>query len=212
MGTQHLRVPYGLIRQLCYAGGQRLAPRVNKVPPPEPDVDAEHIPYTYSANTAPVLSSEVQRMMGTVLQPTSLSIVTVEGRDLLGNLSLGNLSNEAYRFFKGSMIKSSSYFMCRGCLSDESLKERRHVHMRECRPLMQAIEERIKRDKVCVVCNAGTSRETWKIPLCSEACVIKWRFSIPNMWEVARRFVLFDEPGLLRKKCESIQTTLSEPD
>lgn len=197
MGAQHLRIPYGLIRQLCYAGGQRLAPRVNKIPPPEPDVDAEHIPYTYSATSAPTT--------GHVVNATSLAIVGPrnEGRALMGNLS-----NESYKFFKGSMIPESNYFQCRGCLMEGYSASGKGIHMRVCRPLIQAIEERIRRDKVCVICNTGTTRETWRIPLCSEACIIKWRFTTPLPWITAKGFVLEAEPHLLRMKCESIQTTL----
>jgi hypothetical protein len=197
VGAQHLRVPYGLIRQLCYAGGRRLAPQVSRVRPEEPEIDAEHIPYTYSAGSAPTTTS-VQ-----VINPTSLAIVgpRSHGQDLLGNLS-----NEAYKFFKGSMIRESNYFQCRGCLNIEYVKERKALHMRECRALMQAIEERIKRDKVCVICNTSTTRETWRIPLCSEACIVKWRFSIPLPWITASRFVLAAEPHLLRMKCENTPT------
>lgn len=197
MGAQHLRIPYGLLRQLCYAGGQRLAPRVNKVPPPEPDVDAEHIPYTFSVNSTSTIGEQV-------ISPTSLSIV---GSRQESYVVQGNLKNEAYKFFKGSMIPESNYFQCRGCLIEAYTIAHRPMHMRECRPLMQAIEERIRRDKVCAICNTGTSRETWRIPLCSEACVIKWRFSVPLVWLTARLFVLNDAPHLLRLKCESIQTT-----
>lgn len=195
MGAQHLRIPYGLLRQLCYAGGTRLAPLVSKVRPPELELDAEHIPWTSSATTAP----SIGRGGPIVVNPTAMTVI--DGQD-----HLGNLSNEAYKFFRGSMIPGSTMFQCRGCGMEEHLKERRLLHMRACRPLMQAIEERIKRDKVCVICNTGTSRERWQIPLCSEACVTKWRFVIPEPYLVAKRFVLASDPGLLKVRCESTQT------
>lgn len=204
MGAQHLRVPYGLIRQLCYPGGTRLAPRITKIRPPEPDVDAEHIGYSYHPPTStgeaaptiirPVLSAGFNPVLPANMG-LGLHLETSQGE----LSSMGNLSNEAYKFFKGSVIVNSNYFQCRGCLIEEAVKERKLVHMRDCRVLMQRIEERIKRDRVCVICNLSTSRDRWKIPLCSEACVTKWRFLIPSPWMIARRFVLAAEPSLMRK-------------
>lgn len=193
MGAQHLRIPYGLLRQLCYAGGTRLAPLTNKKRPPEPELDAEHIPYSYSPNSAPNLARGF-----TVVNPTSVVEIPAD--------VMGNLSNEAYKFFRGSPFKDSLYFQCRGCGMEECAKERRLLHMRACRGLMQAIEERIRRDKICIICNTDTSRERWQIPLCSEACVNKWRFLIPAPYEVAKRFVLAADPHLMKVRCASTQT------
>lgn len=207
MGAQHLRVPYGLIRALCYPGGVRLDPRVSKVRPPEPDVEAVQIPWTSSwspsSGVAATVSPSIVRpeqvtSLVPVRNPTSVHIIDGKRLDVMGNLS-----NELYKFFMGSHIKTSSFFTCRGCMMSEYTAVRRTVHFAMCRTLMQAIEERVRRDKVCVICNQGTHKECWRIPLCSEPCIAKWRFSIPEPWLVARRFVLAAQPQLMRIKCES---------
>lgn len=200
MGPQHLRVPYGLIRALCYPGGQRLAPRVSKIRPSEGEVEAANKAYSYSPNANAVATvgptgfvparPQIVRAIPVVELPASDERVD----------PMGNLSNEAYKFFKGSVIKSSGYFQCRGCGMEEWNKERRTSHYHFCRPLMQAIEERVRRDKVCVICNSGTSRERWRIPLCSDTCIIKWRFTQPECWLVAKRFVLAADPTLMKIK------------
>lgn len=193
MGSQHLRVPYGLLRQLCYSGGVRLSPRVSKVRPPEPEIEAEAIPYTYSAT-----SNTVTRVP--MIDP-KLVVMGMGGHvDVMGNLT-----NDIYKFFKGSHVVESTFFQCRGCLMMEYKQERKTVHFQLCRTLMRAIEERIKRDKVCVICNTGTSKERWAIPLCSDPCIIKWRFTIPDAWVAARRIVLATQPELLKIKCENTQ-------
>lgn len=208
MGSQyqHVRVPYGLIRALCYPGGTRLAPRVSGVRPPEPEVMALDIPWVNPGNWTQ--SSRGYTPAGTVISPTTMTMVPTRPVIVPDGLmdSMGNLSNEAYKFFKGSTIRASHFFQCRGCGKDEYVKERKLVHMKACRPLMQAIEDRVRRDKVCVICNQSTSKERWRIPMCSEICVTKWRFSNPDPWLVARRFVLAADPSLLRiAACESTQ-------
>lgn len=185
MGTQHLRVPLGLIRALCYPGGTRLPQRVSKARPSEIEGDAVTIPVVYASAVSYV----------PVVMPESFRN---PGLDVMGNLS-----NEAYKFFKGSAIKVSHYFQCRGCFVEAYVKEQKLQHMRECRPLMQAIEERVRRDKVCVICNLSTDKSRWQIPLCSETCISKWRFQMPVPWITARRFVLAADPSLLRFKCVS---------
>lgn len=205
MGAQHLRVPYGLIKALCYPAGVRLDPRVSRVRPPEPDVEAIQIPWTSSTYQPATVSPGIVRpeqVTSIVRSPTSVHVIDGKKFDLMGNMS-----NELYKFFMGSHIKDSQFFTCRGCLATEHFTIRRTVHFAMCRGLMQSIEERVRRDKVCVICNSGTSKECWRIPLCSEPCIAKWRFSIPEPWLVARRFVLAAQPQLMRMRCESTPTS-----
>lgn len=190
MVSQHLRIPYGIIRQLCYPGGVRLEPRMNKARPSEPSVDASYHYITHKGYNPGSHSGIV------VVNPTQ---VTPEHPKAVMSLA-GNLSNEAYRFFKGSPIESSDYFRCRGCEQEEQHKARKITHMKDCRLLMQTIVEFLKRDKLCVICNTQTKRERWTVPLCSEACINKWRFTIPPAWLAAKQLVLAHDSSLLRKR------------
>lgn len=192
MGAQHLRVPYGLIRGLCYPGGVRLSPRVSRERPPEPTGDAVHYyKPTISTSTTP-------RVVNPTFVPNTV-VHTIEQANHLQGLSImGNLSNEAYRFFKGSSIMSSDYFQCRGCGAEEYVRARKLVHMKECRQLIEVITKLLRRDKICVVCNTQTQKERWTVPLCCEGCVNKWRFTMPGPWLDAKRLVLSQDPSLLR--------------
>ncbi len=192
MGSQHLSIPRGILRQLCYPGGVRLPRIIDRTKPPEPTDDALYIYEAYKPVYVPQRPAQPARIIG----PSKVETLPV--------IDYGNLSNEAYKFFIGSRVKSSTYFRCRGCGGIEDHIDRRMYHMRDCRDLMKAIEERVKRDKICVVCNTGTSHTKWLIPLCSEACITKWRFSSPDAWEAAKRLVIAQSPHLLRITCESI--------
>ena len=199
MGTQHLRIPYGFIKALCYGGGNRLAPRINRTPPPEGTTEAVPITQTWTGSGTGSYSPSGS----TVISPTNVTQIA-GGRDIC--LGLGNLSNEMYRYFMGISTEESTFFTCRGCLIPESGREKAPRHFDNCRQLIQFIAERVRRDKVCVICNTGTQRECWKIPLCSDLCITKWRFSIPPAWTVARRFVLAAEPKLLKLRIHPDRT------
>lgn len=184
MGSQHLRVPYGLIRALCYPAGIRLPQVKFKMPEEETEVMAvSNFTQSYTPHRAYTEAS-------LIVMPETAHIAP----------RMGNLGNESYRFFKGSIIKSSDYYQCRGCLQESTVRAAKGLHMRDCRGLIQAMIDRIKRDKVCVICNLSSQREHWGIPLCSDTCIVKWRFFIPDAWLIARRFVLAAEPSLLRIK------------
>jgi hypothetical protein len=161
---QHLRVPKGLLRALCYPGGQRLSQRISRVKPPEPELDAAS--NWVSSSVVPISTS---------------SPVTVRART-----DFGNLSNESYRFFVGSKSTHTEFFQCRGCLLMEYSKERKLFHMRNCRSYIAQVIGIIRRDKVCVICNTSTDKECWTVPLCSDVCIEKYRFCIPQPWHMAR--------------------------
>jgi hypothetical protein len=190
--TQHLRIPYGILRQLCYGGGIRLTPRVNKTPPPEGEIEAVSSTGNWDGTRGSYTPATGVHI---VSSKSATEIVSSAQPDWLNNY--GNLGNEMYRYFVGSPDDKSLFFTCRGCLNQESGKADASRHFNHCRQLISAIEERIRRDKVCVICNKGTSASCWGIPLCSPFCVCKWRFSIPVQWMIARRFVLAADPKLL---------------
>lgn len=172
----------------------RLAPRFSKVRPPEPEL-AINVESTWTSQPTPVTHTIAStRVVNPLVGPEILGPELVEAL-------MGNLKNESYRFFKGSNTKDSPYFQCRGCLSEEYMPVRKLYHMRECRPLIQEIESRVRRDKCCLICNTHTKKDKWNVPLCSESCIAKWRFALPEPWLVARRFVLAAEPKLMRKPC-----------
>lgn len=203
MGAQHLRVPYGLIRQLCYSGGVRLEPRVNKKNrPAEPELhlNAETV-WQGSFTPAAVTRTAVTKLIQPGQRPTNVIHLTAEELELaldkVNERAVGNLANESYRFFRGSRVISDPYFQCRGCLAEEYSQLKKVWHLRNCRPLMQGIEERVRRDRVCMMCNQGTKKDKWTIPLCSDSCIARWRFQMPEPWLVARRFVLAADPKLL---------------
>lgn len=200
MGAQHLRVPYGLIRQLCYGGGTRLEPRVRKVRPPEPE---ELVESTWTPSTSGYVAPGIPSTPFELARKAELArnrAVEILGPELVTEI-MGNLKNESYRFFKGSSVKDSPYFQCRGCLAEEYMAVRKLYHMRECRPLIQEIESRARRDKCCLICNTHTKKDKWNVPLCSEACITKWRFAMPEPWLASRRLVLAIDPKLLRTPC-----------
>lgn len=185
MGSQHLRIPYGYLRQLCYPGGQRLDARVNRIPPAEGDMEVVPIPISYSPSSRSVVTD------------TTLEIVRPMYVGTPGFKQMGNLGNEMYRYFMGS-DEQSLFYTCRGCLIPEGSKAASTRHFDNCRRLCNAIEMRVSREQTCVICNTSTQRKCWNLYLCSDLCIIKWRFSIPNSWLIARRFVLASEPSLLK--------------
>lgn len=179
-----------MLRALCYPGGTRL-----------PQLVTKHLEETeLMAVFVPSVTNNYQRGGYTPATP----VVMAPLRNTVTEVAdfpraKGNMGNEAYRWFCGSMDSTSSAYQCRGCLTAETDLARRVPHVRECRLLMQAIAELVQRDRVCVVCNLSTGQRCWTIPLCSDMCRSKWRFQIPNSWLVARRLAISQNPRLDHK-------------
>jgi hypothetical protein len=161
--VQHTRIPRGLLKAICYPGGTRLP----------------------QLNTLPLETTEAMAVSVFVSPTRSLEIVPVTSVPMLGNLT-----NEAYRFFRGDRSRSSTFFQCRGCLEEEMELSAKVPHVKNCRPMMQAIVSLLERDSLCVVCNHYTYKKCWTVPLCSEACNNRFRFDIPPAWLHARNIVV----------------------
>lgn len=113
-----------------------------------------------------------------------------------GKVAKGNLSNEMYEFFGGAAWEDSDRSVCRACgdmfYRKESVKE--HFSRTECSQLVKKIATFLRRDKVCVICDARTIRCTWGFPLCSKECVARFKFWAgrmgPKAFEEAKTLIL----------------------
>ena len=170
--TQHLKIPAGLLASICYSGGRRLS-RITEYFTEEPHT---LVNVGRSFGTGP---------MGLVTSPL-----------VVPPTQLGNLGNEAYRFFKGFWNSQAGVCVCRGCFFSTTLQER-SLHMMSCRAIIQAVFQLLRKDGLCVVCDTKTSKECWSVPLCSEACKDTWRFSIPESYKHAHALLMQREPTLL---------------
>ena len=96
----------------------------------------------------------------------------------------GNLPEDDYRFWRGTMNAGISHAMCRWCgqWSDSPLARKAHFRGKsnqQCSNKLRAlINWARKNHKFCFACGSYTYKERWGIPLCDrEICIRKWKFS-----------------------------------
>lgn len=168
------RVPFGILYQAIYPGGRRL-PKLPSLMP----VSKETATYNYSYS------------------PYQDRLPSHYARRIVTPKVVGNLPEEAYRFFVGR--EQGELCQCRGCLMTLHGKELRTKHIRECKYLVLETLKLLHKDHRCVMCNNHTTASKWGVPLCAEECQSQWRFSIPVAFHEARRLALKANPNLEKR-------------
>jgi len=90
-------------------------------------------------------------------------------------LSYGDL-----RYWVGydSPLANPAYAACRACGEVHTTAKERKEHSRKwgCGRLLTEAFKLLLRDRICVVCNEPTRKQTWGMPICSEECKKEWSY------------------------------------
>lgn len=173
-----VRVPNALIRRVCYPTSYRLPkmpPRLEFPKKPEEKPVVPHIP---------VRSTFAMRG-----SPPHLVDISGKSPAVVMDYGRGNLPNDEYRFFIGYPAKQSTVSVCRWCTGRFETEAARKAHKEsDCKRNLISLYQRLRLDKLCVVCDVKTHREYWGLPLCSDACEQEYRFAVPDSmkFEISR--------------------------
>lgn len=101
------------------------------------------------------------------------------------NIDPGNLDTTQYRYWVGHLLTTSPFAMCRACETSVYSKTEMIAHKDDrkfwigdscCTVLLNRAYKNLLNKGNCIVCGSNTMGARWGIPMCSAACIQKWKF------------------------------------
>lgn len=108
------------------------------------------------------------------------TIWTANDREIVnGKVVDGNLENQEYEFFMGSAWADAQRAVCRFCGETMWVKALRKEHFAktDCSQNIKKIAALLRRDKKCVICDTGSNRTIYGLPICKVECLAKFKFA-----------------------------------
>jgi hypothetical protein len=115
---------------------------------------------------------ETPRVLSAFARPNGGKEPLVQVKTLVG------WDNWEYRFWAADVNEGSCVVCeCRACGSMFGGQPGRSLHLANfgCAKKLVAAYKLLLKDRRCVICNEKTGNASWGVPLCTDACVNKWK-------------------------------------